>query len=230
MPELVEDHKLDWVALLFVIILLAGIFERVLPRLTKLLDSLKSGNAPSLLVKLNDVLLFVLSSLAVISIAGITFVLIQMARMRKQKILNLIRFETTPVTKSEKRWERILELASSSNPSDWKVAIIEADTILDEIVTVMGFAGDTLGEKLKGIEISDFLTLEEAWDRLDKLHKSKLVPFGSTAHPAMGASKDKNLLSLLYADTEYVTIFGKSWDLHVKDVLRIGLEDNLKII
>ncbi len=62
------------------------------------------------------------------------------------------------------------------------------------------------------------------------LGKSKLVPFGSTAHPANPASKDKNLISLVKAKTEYVTIFGKTWDLHVKEVLKISLDSNLKII
>ncbi|MCQ9205621.1 MAG: citramalate synthase [Omnitrophica bacterium] len=59
---------------------------------------------------------------------------------------------------------------------------------------------------------------------------SKLVPFGSTAHPVNPASKDKNLLSLIAAGTEYVTIFGKTWNLHVTEVLKIKLEDNLKMI
>lgn len=63
-----------------------------------------------------------------------------------------------------------------------------------------------------------------------KLKRSRLIPFGSTAHPRNPAGKDKNLLSLLRCDTEYVTIFGKSWPLHVKEVLRIGKDDNLKII
>ena len=62
------------------------------------------------------------------------------------------------------------------------------------------------------------------------LKKSKLVPFGSTAHPANPASKDKNLISLVNSGTEYVTIFGKTWDLHVKEILRIKPDDNLKII
>jgi len=62
------------------------------------------------------------------------------------------------------------------------------------------------------------------------LKKSKLTPFGSTAHPSNLASKDKNLLSLVKCDTEFVTIFGKTWDLHVKEVLKIKPEDNLKII
>ncbi len=62
------------------------------------------------------------------------------------------------------------------------------------------------------------------------LRRSKLVPFGSTAHPANPAHRDKNLIALVGAGTEYATIFGKSWDLQVKDVLRISLEDNLRLI
>jgi len=63
-----------------------------------------------------------------------------------------------------------------------------------------------------------------------ELKTSKLVPFGSTAHPRNKPGEDKNLMSLIRADTEFVTIFGKSWDLHVKEVLRIPLEDNIRII
>ncbi|MFA5271658.1 MAG: citramalate synthase [Candidatus Omnitrophota bacterium] len=66
--------------------------------------------------------------------------------------------------------------------------------------------------------------------RKHPLRKSKLVPFGSTAHPANPAHKDKNLISLVNSGTEYVTIFGKTWDLHVRDVLKAKPEDNLRII
>ncbi len=63
-----------------------------------------------------------------------------------------------------------------------------------------------------------------------KLKRAKLVAFGSTLYPTTSASKDKNLLSLLKAETEYVTIFGKSWDLHIKEILRTSLEENLRMI
>ncbi|MBN2120036.1 MAG: citramalate synthase [Candidatus Omnitrophica bacterium] len=62
------------------------------------------------------------------------------------------------------------------------------------------------------------------------LRKAKLVAFGSTAYPHVRANKDKNLLSLLKSGTEFITLFGKSWDLQVKDVLRTSLEENLRII
>ncbi len=63
-----------------------------------------------------------------------------------------------------------------------------------------------------------------------KLKKSKLASFGSTMYPNTKASKDKNLKGLLNSGTEFITIFGKSWDLHVKDVLRVSLGENLRMI
>ncbi|MEW6008373.1 MAG: citramalate synthase [Candidatus Omnitrophota bacterium] len=59
---------------------------------------------------------------------------------------------------------------------------------------------------------------------------SQLVAFGSTHRVDKKASTDENLVRLVDAGTKTVTIFGKSWDLHVKDVLKVSLEDNLKII
>ncbi len=65
---------------------------------------------------------------------------------------------------SNKRWERVLEHSDSDNPNDWKIAIIEADSILDEMVKSMGYHGNNLGERLKAIEPSDFNTLNNAWE------------------------------------------------------------------
>lgn len=62
------------------------------------------------------------------------------------------------------------------------------------------------------------------------LKNAKLVAFGSTKHPKSSPGNDKNLKSLLSAGTEYITIFGKSWKLHVKEVLRTSLSDNLSMI
>lgn len=53
---------------------------------------------------------------------------------------------------------------ASDNPAEWRLAIIEADTLLEEIVKKMGYEGTTLGEMLKNIELSDFNTLNEAWE------------------------------------------------------------------
>lgn len=63
-----------------------------------------------------------------------------------------------------------------------------------------------------------------------KLKNSKIVAFGSTRRPQIKASRDKNLKALVSVGVDYITIFGKSWDLHVHKVLRTSLQENLNMI
>ncbi len=63
-----------------------------------------------------------------------------------------------------------------------------------------------------------------------KLRHAKLAAFGSTRHIRNSPEEDPNLLALLNAKTPVITIFGKSWDIHVVDALHIELEENLQII
>jgi hypothetical protein len=62
------------------------------------------------------------------------------------------------------KWKKIQELINSDIESNWRQAIIEADIMLDELLTVSGYHGDSIGEKLKTVEPSDFLTLDSAWE------------------------------------------------------------------
>ncbi|MEA3328175.1 MAG: citramalate synthase [Candidatus Omnitrophota bacterium] len=62
------------------------------------------------------------------------------------------------------------------------------------------------------------------------LKNSKITAFGSTRRPQSKASADPNIKALLKTGTNVVTIFGKSWNLHVKDILRTTLKENLKMI
>ena len=59
---------------------------------------------------------------------------------------------------------------------------------------------------------------------------AKLAAFGSTRHRANRAEQDPNLDELVAAETPVVTIFGKSWDLHVTEVLGATLDQNLDMI
>ena len=63
-----------------------------------------------------------------------------------------------------------------------------------------------------------------------KLKRAKLVAFGSTRHPRQSAAHDRNLQALIEANTPVVTIFGKTWDLHVRVALGISLKENLDLI
>jgi len=62
------------------------------------------------------------------------------------------------------------------------------------------------------------------------LKKSKLAAFGSTRRKGVTPARDEQLRALATLPVEYVTVVGKTWELHVRDVLRAGLEENLKMI
>ncbi len=63
-----------------------------------------------------------------------------------------------------------------------------------------------------------------------RLCNAKLTAFGSTRRPGVAPEDDVNIQALLEAETPVVTVFGKSWDLHVDEALRISLEENLELI
>lgn len=71
----------------------------------------------------------------------------------------------------------------------------------------------------------------EFFKRAETLNlKTKLVSFGSTKRKEIAPEDDDNLKALLTANTEYIAIFGKSWDLHATEILRVSLEENLDMI
>jgi 2-isopropylmalate synthase len=63
-----------------------------------------------------------------------------------------------------------------------------------------------------------------------ELKHAQITAFGSTRMYANPTEKDPNLQALIEAGTSAITIFGKTWDVHVRDALRISLENNLTII
>ena len=63
-----------------------------------------------------------------------------------------------------KRWGTVLEYLFSENPGDWKLAVIEADSMLDELLDQLGFKGENIGEKLKSANQENFRSLSIAWE------------------------------------------------------------------
>ena len=63
-----------------------------------------------------------------------------------------------------------------------------------------------------------------------KLRNAKLAAFGSTRRKKIKAADDSNLKAMIDLKVPVCTIFGKSWDLHVREALRTTLEENLAMI
>ena len=112
-----------------------------------------------------------LSTVASIFFAtGIVYATIQLNSLRsaeRQKMKEAERV-LSPTTESGKprnlKWERVEQHIGSDNPNDWRLAILEADIILDEMLTVIGYHGETIGDKLKSVEKSDFTNVDLAWE------------------------------------------------------------------
>ena len=66
--------------------------------------------------------------------------------------------------------------------------------------------------------------------RAEKLEQILVAAFGRTCRVGTRPADDVNIRALLAAETPVVTVVGKSWTLHVRDVLRASLEENLHII
>ncbi|MBN1490074.1 MAG: citramalate synthase [Phycisphaerae bacterium] len=63
-----------------------------------------------------------------------------------------------------------------------------------------------------------------------KLKHARVVAFGMTRRKRMKAQDDEGMRALLAAGTEVVTLVGKSWDLHVREVLEVSEKENLAMI
>ena len=66
--------------------------------------------------------------------------------------------------------------------------------------------------------------------RKRKFKHARIAAFGSTRRAKEACSRDTNIQALVEAQTPVVTMFGKTWVLHVRDVLRVPLEENLAMI
>lgn len=72
----------------------------------------------------------------------------------------------------------------------------------------------------------------EFFKRADELQlkRAKLVAFGSTRRKGITAEQDSNVQALLTANTDYVAVFGKCWDIHAYDILRVTEQENYDMI
>lgn len=68
------------------------------------------------------------------------------------------------VPKAQLRWNRIKEEISSDNEQSWRLAILEADIMLNELLDVLAYRGETMADKMKQVERADWKTIDMAWE------------------------------------------------------------------
>lgn len=62
------------------------------------------------------------------------------------------------------QWQVVLNHVNSESPAEWKLGILEADNMLDEILDAEGWRGESLGERLKAMDASGLTSYQDAWE------------------------------------------------------------------
>jgi hypothetical protein len=103
-------------------------------------------------------------ALMVVFFVGIVLLVVKINELgrkaRKETLHRRVRVQKIKST----RWDIVETHLASAHPAEWKLAIMEADSMLEELVKKLGYPGSTLGEMMKRIEKSDFTTINDAWE------------------------------------------------------------------
>jgi hypothetical protein len=109
---------------------------------------------------------FIAQVLIVVGFAFIFYWLIRLEEMKKERNekLRKVIIPEADTDHTDPRLRQITAHLVSDNPSDWKLAIIEADVILDEAVARIRPLGQNLGERLKSMNRAEHPWLAAAWE------------------------------------------------------------------
>jgi hypothetical protein len=81
------------------------------------------------------------------------------------------------VPKTHLRWNHVVEEATSDSEQAWRLAILEADIMLNELLDFLGYRGETMGDKMKQVDRANFRTIDLAWEA--HLVRNKVAHQGS---------------------------------------------------
>lgn len=102
-------------------------------------------------------------------------------RLKEQKRADYFsRTKKQTISPKVKHWQTIVELFHTPDPNAWRVAIIDADAMMEDMITQMGFDGNTFGDKLKAMNQARIPWVDTAWDV--HLLRNKLAHEGSRYH------------------------------------------------
>ncbi|OIO31334.1 hypothetical protein AUJ77_00080 [Candidatus Nomurabacteria bacterium CG1_02_43_90] len=134
----------------------------------------------------------VLSILGIIFLGGIFWTKIKINRVHhtEEKKYEPIHVEEVVAKGKMVQWQVILEHIDAESPAEWKMAILEADNMLDEILEDQGYTGETIAEKLKAMNPERLASYHDLWEA----HKLR----NQIAH---GGAIDLNLSKKMARDT-----------------------------
>src|SRR3989344_1467175 len=100
--------------------------------------------------------------------AGIIYCIMRILQIRHNERLRLEASSESvvikDVSKTQLRWNRVLEQVHSDSEQNLRLAILEADIMLNELLDVFGYRGETMADKMKTVDSAQFKTIDLAWE------------------------------------------------------------------
>lgn len=106
----------------------------------------------------------ILLSLAMLSFVVYSAIKIGWWSNRTDRIKDVILRSNMPKKRSLKIWKEVEHHLFTGDDNSLKLAILEADKILDEALRVSGYLGESLGDRLKKIKSEQMPMIEEVWE------------------------------------------------------------------
>ncbi|RJR14051.1 hypothetical protein C4585_01135 [Candidatus Parcubacteria bacterium] len=72
--------------------------------------------------------------------------------------------EARDIPRTQLRWGRVLEQARGNSEHAWRLAILEADIMLAELLDLQGYKGETMADKMKQVNRANFNSIDAAWE------------------------------------------------------------------
>ena len=104
--------------------------------------------------------------ISLLLLAGIIYSIIRIYQIRREEReeLSQVIVPKGLEERKQEKWNRLVDLATSEDHGVWRLAIIEADVMLDDMLESFGYQGDGVGERLKQANRDSFRTLDKAWE------------------------------------------------------------------
>ncbi|MDB5238568.1 MAG: protein of unknown function with transrane region [Candidatus Kaiserbacteria bacterium] len=106
--------------------------------------------------------------ISIILMIGIVYCVLRIFQIRKTEE-DRFRASAHPVaakdvSRVQLRWNRIVEQTRTENEQNWRLAILEADIMLNDLLDQLGYRGETMADKMKQIERTRFNSIDMAWE------------------------------------------------------------------
>jgi hypothetical protein len=163
-----------------------------------ILREVKTGWTPESVLELWGPIFPAALALTLLLAVGIVYCVLRIIQIRRIEHANFHKHahtvEAEDVPRTRLRWNRVTEHASSTDQHHWRLAILEADIMLNELLDLQGYKGETMAEKMKQVVRGDFNSIDDAWEA----HKVRnRVAHESSEHPI--TEREKNHVIGLYA-------------------------------